>query len=59
MEKIEIDETDLKELAIAVCKLGESLGHEPRHFAIMLGMVAKIICDGEGIEVHGQRILQS
>lgn len=54
-KQIEVDENDLKKLAIELCALGESRGDEPDVFAVKLSMIAKHMCETHGIEIRSER----
>lgn len=53
--KIEVNEDQLKALTVKLCELGESMGLEPYEFSIMLSMIARHLCESQGIEVHSER----
>lgn len=58
-KNIEVHEDELKDLAVKLCQLGESMGKTPDEFAVMLSMCARHLCDAQGIEVHSERRMDS
>lgn len=52
---IEVNEDELISLVKKLFALGEDMGKSPDEFAVMLSMVAKNLCEAQGIEVHSER----
>ena len=50
--EILIDENELKDLAVRLCELGESMKIPADRFVIMVSMASKYLSDAQGIEVH-------
>lgn len=58
-KSFEINEDELKTLAKELCEFGEASGFPPDQFAIMLTMVAKYLCDAQGIDIQSERKLDA